>query len=138
MEVGNHLSIRYMGFLLAGQGADVIAVSSMHADKEATLNHPLNAGKRFIEAADMTSADFRYHVERLARRTDVLLSATLSRPKFEWLRPSEISQRNASLISCDVTATNTSDPQNYLPGDEAIIAAAAGLHCGVLEDDSAP
>ncbi|HET9876613.1 MAG TPA: CoA transferase, partial [Mycobacterium sp.] len=139
------------GQVLADLGAEVIKVEAPTGDASRHITSvlpgrpplaayflPNNRGKKSV-AVDLTTAEARGQVLRLADTADVLLEAF--RPGVMerlGLGPDELQSRNPKLIYARLSAYGGNGPNGDRPGVDLMVQAEAGMTSGMPTPDGKP
>lgn len=139
------------GQVLADLGAEVIKVEAPDGEAArhltsvlpgrpplATYFLPNNRGKKSV-TVDLTSAESKQQIVRLADSADVVLEAF--RPGVMerlGLGPDELQSRNPKLIYARLSAYGGNGPHGDRPGIDLMVAAEAGMTSGMRTPDGKP
>lgn len=139
------------GQVLADLGAEVIKVEAPAGEAArhltsvlpgrpplATYFLPNNRGKKSV-TVDLTSAEAKQQIVRLADTADVVLEAF--RPGVMerlGLGPDELQSRNPKLIYARLSAYGGNGPHGDRPGIDLMVAAEAGMTSGMRTPDGKP
>jgi crotonobetainyl-CoA:carnitine CoA-transferase CaiB-like acyl-CoA transferase len=129
VDLTSYIAGSYSTMMLADLGASVVKVESLEGDsfRELPGFFGWNRGKRSL-AVNLKTPDGREVVERLARRSDVLVENW--RPGVAdrlGVGPTQLGPLNPRLIYCSVTAFGSTGPYVDRPGFDPILQALGGL-----------
>jgi formyl-CoA transferase/CoA:oxalate CoA-transferase len=149
LDLTRNLAGPYAAMILADLGADVVKVESPEGDDTRQWGPPFwdgegpvflaaNRNKRSI-ALDLRTDDARATMDRLCRRSDVLLESF--RPDalerlgygYEWAR-----SLNPDLVYCSITPYGDDGPLRERPGYDPLIQAFSGIMSVTGEPARAP
>jgi formyl-CoA transferase/CoA:oxalate CoA-transferase len=149
LDLTRNLAGPYAAMLLAELGADVVKVESPGGDDTRSWGPPFwdgeapvflaaNRNKRSI-ALDLRTGDAREVMERLCRRSDVVIESF--RPDalerlgygYGWAR-----SLNPSVVYCSVTPYGDAGPLRDRPGYDPLIQAFSGIMSVTGEPDRPP
>ena len=149
LDLTRNLAGPYAAMILAELGADVVKVESPDGDDTRQWGPPFwdgqapvflaaNRNKRSI-VLDLRSEEVRTAMDRLCRRSDVVLESfrpgALDRLGYgyEWAR-----SRNPEVVYCSVTPYGDGGPLRERPGYDPLIQAFSGIMSVTGEADQAP
>jgi crotonobetainyl-CoA:carnitine CoA-transferase CaiB-like acyl-CoA transferase len=130
VDLGEGLSARVLGMLLAEHGAQVVGLADRtRPPADPVLDAILGRGKLEV-AIDPGTPEGRATVDRLAASADVIVTDLSAESLVRWGLDFDAIRAgvNPGLVSCTIPAFTGGDPRSGLPVGDAAAGAAGGLY----------